>query len=373
GMGGIGKTQLAAEFVHRYGQYFAGGVFWLSFADPAAIPAEVAACGGLGGLDLRPDFPTLDLPTQVQLVLSAWGSPLPRLLVFDNCEEEAPLARWRPPTGGSRVLVTSRRGSWDAALGVNALPLGVLSRAESIALLRKFRPELAEDDAKAIAKELGRLPLALHLAGSYLRKYRRAVAPQDYLARLRDKRLLHHPSLQGRGATLSPTDHELHAARTFALSYDRLDPDDPTDALALALLARAAYFAPGEPIPRDLLRATVAHDSQLETENSKLETEDGLIRLVELGLLEEEADGALRLHRLLAAFVRGVAADDEAQAAVEEALFDEAAQLNRAGYPAPLLAWQSHLRAVTDAARQREDERGASLCNELGYHLRSVG
>src|SRR5712692_3174995 len=45
GMGGIGKTQLASEFVHRYGQFFAGGVFWLSFANPAAVPAEGAACG----------------------------------------------------------------------------------------------------------------------------------------------------------------------------------------------------------------------------------------------------------------------------------------------------------------------------------------
>ena len=59
GMGGIGKTQLAAEFVHRYGQFFLGGVFWLSFANPEAIPAEVAACGERGGLDLPPGFSQL--------------------------------------------------------------------------------------------------------------------------------------------------------------------------------------------------------------------------------------------------------------------------------------------------------------------------
>jgi tetratricopeptide (TPR) repeat protein len=368
GLGGIGKTQLASEFVHRYGQYFAGGVFWLSFADPSAIPAEIAACGGVGGLDLRPDFSNLPLDDQVRLVLSAWQSPLPRLLVFDNCEDRALLARWRPATGGCRVLVTSRRGSWDAALGVQALSLGVLSRAESMALLRKFRPDLADDEANLIAEKLGDLPLALHLAGSYLARYRYVVTPEDYLTQLRQPNPLAHRSLQAGG--ISPTRHARDVARTFALSYDRLDPADPTDALALSLLSRAAYFAPGEPILRKLLVATLGRDNDPET---ALLAEDGVARLVELDLLEVEAEGALRLHRLVGAFVRGVAAGVGAQAAVEETLLAEAACLNEAGYPAALLAWQSHLRAVTDAASKREDERAAGLCNELGYHLYMIG
>jgi len=142
GLGGIGKTQLAIEFAHRYGQYFAGGVFWLSLADPANAPTEVALCGGAGGMDLRADFGGLKFDEQLAAVMSAWQSPLPRLLIFDNCEDEALLARWRPPTGGCRVLVTSRRDVWDAALGVQALALDVLPREESVALLRKFRSDL---------------------------------------------------------------------------------------------------------------------------------------------------------------------------------------------------------------------------------------
>ena len=79
------------------------------------------------------------------------------------------------------------------------------------------------------------MPLALHLAGSFLAAYRHAVTPKAYLTQLRDETLLDHPSLRGRGTTFSPTGHELHVARTFALSYDRLDPKDENDALALAL------------------------------------------------------------------------------------------------------------------------------------------
>jgi Domain of unknown function (DUF4062) len=66
GIGGIGKSQLASEFVHRYGQYFLGGVFWLSFAVPSAVAAEVANCGEPGNMDLwAPNFDDLH-PDELQ-------------------------------------------------------------------------------------------------------------------------------------------------------------------------------------------------------------------------------------------------------------------------------------------------------------------
>lgn len=102
GMGGIGKTQLASAFAHRYGQYFMGGVQWISFADPEALPAEIVKVGTY----MFPDsgFTQKPLDEQIASVLIAWKSPLPRLLVFDNCEDEDLLEHWRPPTGGACIL-----------------------------------------------------------------------------------------------------------------------------------------------------------------------------------------------------------------------------------------------------------------------------
>jgi tetratricopeptide (TPR) repeat protein len=79
------------------------------------------------------------------------------------------------------------------------------------------------------------------------------------------------------------------------------------------------------------------------------------------------------LHRLLAAFVRRVVSDPEAQPAVEQALLGTVGDLLDAGYPEPLVALLPHLRAVTDAAKEREDERAAFLCNRLGACLRMTG
>src|SRR5215472_13927203 len=119
-------------------------------------------------MDLGPGIDSLPLAERVQRVQRAWQSPEPRLLVFDNCEDEALLHRWRPPTGGCRVLVTSRRAHWSPTLGVAVLPLDVLSRSDSVELLRHYRPDLEQGDPSLdrVADVLGDLPLALHLAGS---------------------------------------------------------------------------------------------------------------------------------------------------------------------------------------------------------------
>ena len=424
GLGGIGKTQLASEFVHRYGRYFAGGVYWLSFAEPAAIPTAIVNCGL--GMHLRADFATLDIDSQVRLVASAWQSHLPRLLIFDNCDgkdEVAPeelLAAWRPTSGGSRVLVTSRQARWPEGLGVENLALGVLSRAESVELLGKFWPELVdsppdppqggatkpsppvggtegglsptdptprrattsppagsppepaeggtEGGLPALAAELGDLPLALHLAGSFMKETR--TGPEALLAELRSEPILAHEALTGVDTTWSPTNHELHVAKTFALSYERLKPADPLDALARDLLARAACFAPGEPLPAGLLLASVAPaDADPKAER---QARRGLKRLVNLGLLEEEAE-TVRLHRLLAGFVRGLSLDEAAQAAVKKVLLDEMNRYrDQANFfqPAPLLPLLPHLQAV--AGIGREDEAMARLCGYLGFFLKQI-
>jgi DNA-binding CsgD family transcriptional regulator len=104
GIAGIGKSSLASAFLYRYGRYFAGGVFWLSFADPANIPAEIANAGSRLNL---PGFEFLDLPEKVARTVREWEGPLPRLLIFDNCEDEHLVDLYMPVGGGRRILITS--------------------------------------------------------------------------------------------------------------------------------------------------------------------------------------------------------------------------------------------------------------------------
>ncbi len=367
GLGGLGKTQLAVEFVHRYGRYFAGGVFWLSFASPEEIPVQVASCAGPGALGLATSVEALSFAERLELVIGAWQSALPRLVVFDNCEDETLLDAWRPSSGGCRVLVTSRRAHWSPTLGVTALALDRLHRPESVQLLRRYRDDLAAADPEldAVARALGDLPLALHLAGSFLRTYRAEVSPRDYLAQLRTSEVLDHASLLGRGLddSHSPTGHIQNLAQTFAVSFDRLDVATEVDRVAVALLARMACLAPGEPVPRNLLLETLQDTDQLLRA-------DGLRRLDDLGLVES-GDEWLRMHRLLVHFVRREGADPGAQSAVEEALIEcGRAAATRRLVGAPLLAVIPHL---VHASGTAEEDRASGLRTATGQALKCAG
>ena len=370
GMGGIGKTQLASAFAHRYGQFFNGGVHWISLADPKTVPAEIISAG----LKMFPDGGFSDKPQEEQLalVLGAWMSPVPRLLVFDNCEDEMLLKAWRPPSGGARIVITSRKQQWSRALGVAHHALGLFSRRESIELLLKHRVDLEPDDCDLdqIADRLGDLPLALHLAGSYLERYRfdSFGQPSAYLNELKKPYFLEHASLIEGEA--SPTDHEQHVGQTFELSYARLDPEVYLDRLALELLSRSSCFAPGQPIPRDLLFGKFEDDEEC---SAKVYS-DAVGRLLSLGLLKQEEDGRLILHRLLVLFVKHRAKDiANSQFTVEKIVQTEANIINQSGLPAPLLLWQGHLRVVAEEAEKRKSKAVGELFNSLGWHLHVLG
>ena len=373
GIGGIGKTQLAVEFAYRFGRFFAGGVQWVSLADgdPAVVGAEVADCGALMGLWSPGEDVALGLAEKVARTAQAWRGAEPRLLIFDNCEEPALLARWRPAGGGARVLVTSRSDDWPAGFAALAVP--TLPRAQSVALLREYltpagraEPPAALDE---VAAELGDLPLALTLAGSYLADSP-SIRVARYLDDLRRVGPLDHLRPRDGATAYSWTTHDLDVARTFQISLEGLAPATrPPDAAARLVLAGATCLVPGEPFPWALAAGMVEAGDDAPLPDAAVR------RLLALGLLERAGGGRLRLHRLVAAFAaRALAGDlDAARAAVEGAVISLARQQDVRRDTRPIREWMIHFRHVTDSAMEREDERAADLCGALDYCLSNSG
>jgi len=363
GMGGIGKTQLAVEFVHHYGQFFAG-VFWLNFGVPGSIPSEVALCGGKVYLDLHPNYDNLKEQDQIGLVLAHWQNGLPWLLVFDNCEDEDLLNKWYPTSGASRVVVTSRCAIWSPELGIRAVHVDILPRPKSVELLQKLCPGLSGEDSAAIALELGDLPLALYLAGSYMAKYGRDISPAQYLEKLRKPDLLDHYSF-AREEKEKLSGHDLHVARTFSLSLNRLQESEPTDKLALLVLAIAACLAPGTLIPRSLLFTILRIDE--ENENGPHQVTNAINCLRQVGLIEEIEDGCLLLHRLLALYSRSIVTL-EMHEQVEIGLGNYSNQIYQSGLPAGFMLLEAHLLQTVEIAELRGSQHTGALLQKISMH-----
>lgn len=131
-----------------------------------------------------------------------WLQSTPHLLILDNFEEVKTvndvLARLRH--SGLRLLITCRRTDWNTALGLKRLPLDEFSPEESVEFLRNYISVERENDAELakLAEHLGRLPLALELAGRYLEKHP-SLKIETYLTQL-EKALEHKCPIVGAGS-----------------------------------------------------------------------------------------------------------------------------------------------------------------------------
>lgn len=358
GIAGIGKTQLAVEFAHRYGRYFDGGVYWLNFGEEGNPESDVVKCGR--NMVLHPEFGKLELADQLALVQRAWQAATPRLLVFDDCRTEALLEKWLPNFGGSQVLVTSWKSNW--IVKAKKVPIRELTAPESERLLADLVPHLGEDTAAELAEELGYFPLALWMAGSFLRTHAEFVGAREYLRELRE---------------LGPGRYQLAVGRNFILSYRRLK-DDRRDQLAISLMQRAACFAPDEPIPWRLLAKTMGDDEHGPPQlPAPVDVAQALRRLEELGLMRLTSGGNPLLHRLVANSVMHVAEEEQTAAAardsVERAIALEAQRVNDEDLPSTLVLWQGHLRYIAENAERKSSKNAGKLLNELGQHLHELG
>ena len=250
GMGGIGKTELATQYVHRSIDTYEI-IWWIRAEHRDRIRDALVKLGQR--LELRQA--TTDSPRDrtVAAVLEALQSGAwPRwLLIFDNAANPLDLQKYIPPSQPTgHVVITARQPNWPSFIRADSIEVPPFTDAESVSFLRRTVPGLAEanglagvederriSEAKRLATTLGHLPIAVEHAAAYLAETAQSV--EEYMVRFTENA---HQLLSEQ-----PTDSDLPApvSGTWAMSSSLLTPD------AEHLFNLCSFFSP-EPIAAEL-------------------------------------------------------------------------------------------------------------------------
>jgi hypothetical protein len=352
GADGMGKSIIAEEHgrIHVADYDFR---FWVRAWDGTVLASDYAALAGPLGIPHQEDSDLGDLAGSVRTWLEEnrrW------LVVFDDAPSPEVLEGYLPKavTGGGDVIITSRSSGWDE--GFARIEVVPLETAEAAAFLSSRTGQDERGPAEDLAELLKESPLALELAGAYIKWT--GISPSRYIDLYR-KRL---GELSGRRAPFFheslATVWEITTEQVGAVSQEGID-----------LLSLSAFLAP-EDLPVDLLVKAAA----LLPES----VDPGLLALDRRGLVRRDGD-ALSVHPLIQALAYSRLDDDERKTWADETVRAVGAAFST--HLEDLSTWPECARLLPHAlaSTKKVEELGIGsepaslLLNQVGLYLHRRG
>lgn len=234
GMGGAGKTQLAAQYAEKFRGHYRV-VWWLAAEEPAAAQRDLGELARWLKCDFHDDpNPAVRANSAMDWLKSNddW------LLVLDNVPGVDAATDLIPEGGRGHVIVTSRNRGWErlgAAIAVPVLEPDVA--ADLLAEATGMKRDQALDN---VVRVLGYLPLAIVQAAAFMDA--KAVNAAQYLNLFETKRT----ELWDEEAKHAPKDHPQPVHVTVQLALQNVTLENPA---AVDLLKICCFLAPEHIMP----------------------------------------------------------------------------------------------------------------------------
>ena len=298
GLGGVGKTQLAIEYAHRYMNKYTDAIWWVDAEH--AHEARSSLLTLAERLNLLPEGKAAAQQwqnTQLRDCLQNWLRTHPNtLLIFDNVETAESIQDLLPTNTG-HILLTTRDHNLPI-LYAKTLDLEIFTQDEARSFIRQFAPHAAPDETAldALIQRLGHLPLALKQAAAYMAHPANHTDCAKYLSLLESKGLRLFTA-----KTAAPIDYHAIVSTTWQVSINKIT--EP----AKQLLYLCAYLAPDD-IPLQFF--VRQHEFMPEPLQSQLadtfDLNETITSMTQYALAERNGD-VLKVHRLVQDVVRAEA------------------------------------------------------------------
>jgi len=277
GTGGIGKTELALQYIHEHEGTYSAGICWLNARD-ADISTQLLSYVRIY-LGLKPPK-DLGIQQQLEFCWANWQAGN-ALLVFDDVTQFKEIESYLPPQSRFKILITTRLQY--GSQGIQFLPIRSLDPQASLQLLHvnletdDSRLQNEPESARQLCEWFDHLPLGLAIAGHYLRR-KQDLSLLGMLELLEKERLA-----QEDFASISAA---------FELSWKDLSPEAKSLSYALSLFAL-------EPIPWCMAEQLLQPQHTIE-DLEKLRDDE----LLRFSFLQRKDTGIYQFHHLTREFVQ---------------------------------------------------------------------